>query len=263
MSSASISSKRHAFSARAAPRCTSGSARGTSRPRRTVGGVTSPPRNCNGTWPRVADTLSKDGPKDRETRLALVGHMRFMQGNGSGCWAGARTIGETTYQNKATVLKHRAEAIRDGWLVLAPEGKSKHHGELWASVPDGVKIEEKYLAAAVLPDRTGCPTASDLTPDNSISLKEGSENEKARSFARSRERRLRLWLATYALGKKLSSRHRLPGTSGARLVTIRGISGSDPGCGRGVTQGFRERRQVSARELSRDGQRRELERQQD
>jgi len=127
--------------------------------------------------------------------------MRFMQGNGRGCWAGARTIGVTTWQNKATVLKHRAEAIRDGWLVLAPEGKSKRPGELWASVPDGVKIEEKYLAAAVLPGRTGCPTASDLTPDNSITLKESSENEKANSFARSRERRIRLWLSTNPLAK--------------------------------------------------------------
>jgi len=70
----------------------------------------------------------KDGPKKRETQLAVVGHMRFMQGNGRGGWAGAQTIGETTDQNKATVLKHRAEAIREGWLVLALEGKSKRPG---------------------------------------------------------------------------------------------------------------------------------------
>lgn len=113
--------------------------------RRTDGGVTSPPRNCSATSPGVADTsgrravpqlvgnswawfrafLSEDGPKDRETRLTLVGHLRFMQGNGRGCWAGARTIGVTTWQNKATVLRHRAKAIEAGWLVPAPAGKSR------------------------------------------------------------------------------------------------------------------------------------------
>lgn len=159
------------------------------------------PQLVGNSWAWFRAFLSKDGPKDRETRLTLVGHLRFMQGNGRGCWAGARTIGVTTWQNKATVLKHRAKAIQEGWLVPAPAGKCRRHGELWASVPDGVTINPKYLAIPVLPDRTGCPTVSDRSPDNSLTPEELPEDEKAMRFARSREALLRAWLAASPLAK--------------------------------------------------------------
>ena len=161
-------------------------------------------------WAWFRAFLSKDGPTDRETRLTLVGHMRYMHGDGRGCWAGVRTIGETTYQNKTTVLKHRAKAISAGWLVPAPAGPAKYPGELWASIPDGIKVDDKYLAKTVLPDSTACPTASDISLDNSLLTPEeiSEENgepetdlEDASPLAKSRERRLRAWLATNATVK--------------------------------------------------------------
>ena len=169
------------------------------------------PQLVRNSWAWFRTFLSEDGPTDRETRLTLVGHMRFMHGNGRGCWAGVRAIGVTTHQNKATVLKHRAKAISAGWLVLAPKGKSKYPGELWAGIPDGIKIDEKYLAKTVLSDSTARPTASDLTLNNSLLTPEeiSDENcepetdpEDTSPLARSRERRLRAWLAANATVKK-------------------------------------------------------------
>ncbi|MCG3775868.1 MAG: hypothetical protein JW395_2714 [Nitrospira sp.] len=99
-----------------------------------------------------------------------------------------------------------------GWLVLAPPGEARHPGEVWASVPDDVPIDPRYTTMPVLPDRTPCPTAPDLSPDNFLTLTleekyvSGQNSEQASdelsALARNREPCLRTWLATAEMAKR-------------------------------------------------------------
>jgi len=141
-------------------------------------------------------------------RLTLDGHMRFLHADGRGCWAGARVIGEHSGQNKDTVLAYRELAFKEGWLMPAPPDEAEHTGEIWACVPDHVQINPKYLLdATVRRHRTARTTPSDRTLNNSLlTPKEISDEngeletdpEDTSPLARSRERRLRAWLAANA-----------------------------------------------------------------
>lgn len=169
------------------------------------------PKLVLNSWAWWRAYLSAQGPY-REMRLTLDGHMRFLHANGRGCWAGARLIGEHSGQNKDTVLDYRERAFREGWLMVAPPDEAEHPGEIWACVPDHVRINPKYLLdATVRRHRTARPTPSDLSLDNSLLTPEEiseaidepeSERERREQLARSRKVQLQVWLATSATAKK-------------------------------------------------------------
>lgn len=130
--------------------------------------------------------------------------MRCMHNNGRGCWAGVRHIAELTGMNKNSVGKYRKLAIELGWLVRAPPDEARHRGELWASVPDTVPIEPRFVSALVLRDGTHRPTALDRSPHNSLTPNEryipdgkteGLSKESA-ELVKKRTIQLHVWLAS-------------------------------------------------------------------
>ena len=169
------------------------------------------PKLVHNSWAWWRTYLRPRGP-DGIMRLVLDGHMRCMQSNGRGCWAGVRHMAELTKLNKSTISTWRREALVQGWLVLAPPGEARYPGEVWASVPDHVPIDPRYTSTPVLPDRTPCPTGPDLSPDNSLTLTleekyvAGQNSEQASdepsALARNREPRLRVWLVTAEMAKR-------------------------------------------------------------
>jgi Helix-turn-helix domain len=149
-------------------------------------------------------------------RLVLDGHMRRMDHDGKGCWAGVRDLAKITGLNKDTIAEHRALALSAGWLIPAPAAEARHPDELWAAVPDGIEIDPqsertwrprsrgaRHSIDTVRRDRTNCPVPPDVPLQTSIPLHRESEASRRKSSAdnsaemptKSRELRLLAWLA--------------------------------------------------------------------
>lgn len=174
------------------------------------------PQRVPDIWAWWRTYLSPTGPKPI-MRLVLDGHMRRMNHDGKGCWAGVRDLAEITGLNKDTVATQRERALQAGWLVEAPAAEAQHTGELWAAVPDSIEIDPQpersrqrqsrgavNSRGTVRRDRTNCPMPSDVSLQNSIPLQRDGEtgqrnssvDNTARELANSRELRLLAWLAT-------------------------------------------------------------------
>jgi hypothetical protein len=81
--------------------------------------------------------MSEDGPHST-TRSVLNGHKQFMKRDGSGCWAGVRRLAIVTGLNKTTVARHRALAIRAGWLIVSARSPRSRFRVYLAAIPDGL-----------------------------------------------------------------------------------------------------------------------------
>jgi hypothetical protein len=75
------------------------------------------------------------------TRLVLCGHMLFMDRDGSRCHVGVRHLALVTGLNKNTVAKHRADAIKLGWLVVVRSSTSRAT-EIQAAMPDNISDDQ-------------------------------------------------------------------------------------------------------------------------
>lgn len=166
------------------------------------------PKLIGDSWAWWRTYLSADGPT-KQIRQTLDGYMRCMNRNGRGCWASVRHVAELTKLNKTTVSKYRRQALAQGWLVKAPQAEARHCGELWASVPDSVPIDDRCVSSLVLPDGTRCPTAWDISPNTSLrtlkarGLSNGnSEKVDASGRIKSLQAQLQFWLANDATAKR-------------------------------------------------------------
>ncbi len=72
------------------------------------------------------------------TRLVLCAHVLFMDRDGGNCRVGVRRLAMVTGLNKNTVAKHRADAIKIGWLVIVVRSSRTRTAEIQASVPDNI-----------------------------------------------------------------------------------------------------------------------------
>lgn len=136
--------------------------------------------------------------------------MRCMNRNGRGCWASVRHVAKLTRLNKTTVSKYRRQALAQGWLVKAPRAEARHRGELWASVPDSVPIDVRFVSGLVLPDGTRCPTAWDISPNTSLrtlrtkglSSRNPETADDAPGRIKSLQAQLQFWLVSDATAKR-------------------------------------------------------------
>lgn len=195
------------------------------------------PQRVPDAWAWWRTYLSASGPKPI-MRLVLDGHMRRMDHDGKSCWAGVRDLAEITGLNKDTIASYRTLALETGWLMAAPADEARHPDELWAAVPDGIEIDPQparsrgqqshgaeQSSGAVRSDRTICPAPPDVSLQISIPLHRESESgrrnsppdEAAQALAKSRELRLRAWLAADPVAKA----YRRDIDSLERLVPVR------------------------------------------
>ena len=167
------------------------------------------PKLIGDSWAWWRTYLSANGPT-KQIRQTLDGYMRCMNRNGRGCWASVRHVAKLTKLNKTTVSKYRGQALAQGWLVKAPRAEARHRGELWASVPDSVPIDVRFVSGFVLPDGTRCPTAWDISPNTSLrTLKTrslSSRNPETADEAPARikglQAQLKFWLVSSATAKR-------------------------------------------------------------
>jgi DNA-binding transcriptional MocR family regulator len=167
------------------------------------------PKLIGDSWAWWRTYLSANGPT-KQIRQTLDGYMRCMNRNGRGCWPSVRHVAELTKLNKTTVSKYRRQALAQGWLVKAPRAEARHRGELWASVPDNVPIDVRFVSGLVLPDGTRCPTAWDISPNTSFlrtlktrGLSKGNREkaDDASERVTSLQAQLKFWLASDATAK--------------------------------------------------------------
>ena len=102
------------------------------------------PQRVPDVWAWWRTYLSPTGPKP-VMRLVLDGHMRRMDHDGKGCWAGVRDLARITGLNKDTIAEHRALALAVNYPSLAAQRAC-----LARHAPNALAVGGVVFAAGVL-----------------------------------------------------------------------------------------------------------------
>jgi hypothetical protein len=97
------------------------------------------PTRCMDVFAWCRTVLSPAGPSS-PMRLVLVAMSQSMDPDGSNCWVGVRALAQATRFNKDTVAKHRALAVKQGWLLISFRPGHTRFPSFAAAIPDGIEV---------------------------------------------------------------------------------------------------------------------------